>query len=127
MIEFILGIRTPLSTTLIPWNPVVQEGVPKTVVTFAALDCIPCPHQQQCTTAKSNRRQLSLHPQQMVQALRTARAQQQTKDWNTDYALCAGVEGTIRQALAVTGLRRPATAAWQRPTSNTSTAPSHST
>ncbi|GAA1908844.1 transposase [Streptantibioticus ferralitis] len=39
-------------------------------------------------------------------ALRQAHAQQQTKDWNADYALRAGVEGTIRQATAVTGSRR---------------------
>jgi hypothetical protein len=39
-----------------------------------------------------------------VAHLRTARAQQQTKDWNTDYALRAGVEGTIRQAAAVTDM-----------------------
>jgi hypothetical protein len=84
----------------------VQEGVPKTVVTFAALDCIPCPFKQQCTTAKSNRRQLSLHSREMTEALRHARAQQQTKDWNTDYALRAGVQGTIRQAVAVTDLHQ---------------------
>jgi len=96
----------PAGKTSATWNPVVQEGVPKTVVTFAALDCIPCPFKQQCTTAKSNRRQLSLHPREMTEALRAARAQQQTKDWNTDYALRAGVEGTIRQATAVTGIRR---------------------
>ncbi|WP_246144690.1 transposase [Actinacidiphila oryziradicis] len=74
------------------------------MVTFAALDCIPCPYRQQCTSAKSNRRQLSLQPREMTQALRHARAQQQTKDWNTDYALRAGVEGTIRQAPAVTDM-----------------------
>jgi transposase len=96
----------PAGKTSATWNPVMQEGVPKTVVTFAALDCIPCTYQQQCTTAKSNRRQLSVHPKEMVEALRTARAQQQTKDWNTDYALRAGVEGTIRQAVAVTDLHQ---------------------
>jgi transposase len=96
----------PAGKTSATWNPVVQEGVPKTVVTFAALDCIPCPFKQQCTTAKSNRRQLSLHPKEMTEALRHARAQQQTKDWNTDYALRAGVEGTIRQAVAVTDLHQ---------------------
>jgi hypothetical protein len=42
----------------------------------------------------------------MTEALRHARAQQQTKDWNTDYALRAGVEGTIRQAVAVTDLHQ---------------------
>ncbi|MGO4430233.1 transposase [Streptomyces sp. MCAF7] len=56
------------------------------MVTFAALDCIPCPFKQQCTTAKKNRRQLSLQPREMTEALRQARDQQQTKDWNTDYA-----------------------------------------
>jgi hypothetical protein len=96
----------PAGKTSVTWNPVMQEGVPKTVVTFAALDCIPCPYRQQCTTAKSNRRQLSVHPQEMVEALRTARAQRQTKDCNTDYALRAGVEGTIRQAVAVTDLHQ---------------------
>jgi transposase len=96
----------PAGKTSVTWNPVMQEGVPKTVVTFAALDRIPCLFKQQCTTAKSNRRQLSLHPREMTEALRTARAQQQTKDWNTDYALQAGVEGTIRQAAAVTDLHQ---------------------
>ncbi|MER5914501.1 IS1182 family transposase [Streptomyces sp. NPDC001982] len=96
----------PAGKTSATWNPVVQESVPKTVVSFAATDCIPCPFKKHCTTAKSNRRQLSLHPREMTQALRTARAQQQTKDWNTDYALRAGVEGTIRQAAAVTGIHQ---------------------
>lgn len=96
----------PAGNTSVTWNPVVQEGVPKTVVSFAAADCIPCRHRDSCTTAKSNRRQISLHPRQMTEALRLARAQQETKDWNTDYALRAGVEGTIRQATDVTGLRR---------------------
>jgi hypothetical protein len=91
----------PAGHTSATWNPVVQEGVPKTVVTFAAADCIPCPYKRQW---KKNRRQLSLHPKEMVEALRQARAQQQTKDWNTDYALRAGVEGTIRQATALTDL-----------------------
>jgi transposase len=94
----------PAGKTSATWNPVVQEDVPKTVVTFAALDCIPCPFKQQCTSAKSNRRQLSLYSREMTEALQGARAQQQTKDWNTDYALRAGVEGTIRQAAAVTDM-----------------------
>jgi transposase len=94
----------PAGKTSVTWNPVSQDDVPKTVVTFAALDCIPCPFKQQCTSAKSNRRQLSLYSREMTEALRTARAQQQTKNWNTDYALRAGVEGTIRQATAVTDM-----------------------
>jgi len=98
--------RCPAGHASATWNPVVQDGVPKTVVSFAAADCIPCPFKEQCTSAKSRRRQLSLHPREMTEALRTARAQQQTEDWNKDYALRAGVEGTIRQATDRTGTRR---------------------
>lgn len=88
------------------WTPCVQRGVPKTVVTFSRAVCGPCPVRARCTTATSGRRQISLHPQEMTEALRRARAEQETKDWQKDYALRAGVEGTIRQATAVTGLRR---------------------
>jgi transposase len=96
----------PAGKSSVTWNPVTQAGVPKTVVSFAAADCIPCPFKDQCTSAKSNRRKISLHPRELTQALDQARAEQQTKDWQQDYALRAGVEGTIRQATAVTGIRR---------------------
>ena len=36
----------------------------------------------------------------------TARATQDTPDWQARYAVRDGVEGTIRQAVAVTGTRR---------------------
>ncbi|MFD8387257.1 transposase, partial [Streptomyces sp. NPDC059679] len=88
----------PAGHTSTTWNPVVSEGIPKTVVSFAALHCIPCPFKPQRTTAKKNRRQLSLHPRQMTEALRHTRTQQKTKDWNTDYALRSGIEG-VRSTL----------------------------
>lgn len=96
----------PAGKTHATWNPVHQDGVAKTVVSFAATDCIPCPFKEQCTSSRSNRRQISVHPREMTEALALARAQQQTKNWQSDYALRAGVEGSIRQATAVTGLRQ---------------------
>ncbi|MGW3473265.1 transposase [Saccharopolyspora sp. NPDC000995] len=39
------------------------------------------------------------------EAQRAARTDQETKDWQAKYALRAGVEGTIRQGIAVTDLR----------------------
>ncbi|MEU5031660.1 transposase [Streptomyces milbemycinicus] len=87
------------------WNDVVQEGVAKTVVSFAALDCVPCPVKQQCTSSRKGR-WLSLYPRELTEAIRTARAQQQDGTWQRDYALRAGVEGTVRQATHTTGLRR---------------------
>ncbi|MGW0633890.1 transposase, partial [Streptomyces sp. NPDC002758] len=70
----------PAGKTSATWNPVVQNGISKTVVTFAALDCIPCPFNEQCTSARSNRRQLSLQPRELTEAIRHARAQQRTDD-----------------------------------------------
>ncbi|MDW6057473.1 transposase [Streptomyces sp. FXJ1.4098] len=68
----------PAGHTSATWNPVVSEGIPKTVVTFAALDRIPCPFKPQCTTAKKNRRQRSLHPRQTTEALRHTRTRHST-------------------------------------------------
>ncbi|WP_405523431.1 transposase [Streptomyces canus] len=99
------------------WNDVVQEGVAKTVAAFAALDCIPCPVKEQCTSSRKGRR-LSLYPRELTEAVRTARAQQQDGTWQRDYALRAGVEGAIRQATHTTGLRR-ARYRGLRPTSTT--------
>jgi hypothetical protein len=46
-----------------------------------------------------------VHPRDVHQAQLTARAAQATKDFQARYALRAGVEGTIHQGVAVTGIR----------------------
>lgn len=76
------------------------------MVKFPARLCAACPARDQCTTATHGGRQLTLHPRQVQHALDTARAGQDIKPWQADYALRAGVEGTIHQAVAITGLRR---------------------
>ena len=88
------------------WNPVSQRGTNTIVITFAASTCSPCPVRTRCTTSASRRRQLTVHPRDVHQAQLTARAAQGTKDFQARYALRAGVEGTIRQAVAVTGIRK---------------------
>ncbi|MGW6357837.1 transposase [Streptomyces sp. NPDC055092] len=45
----------PAGKTSTTWNDVIQEGVAKTVVSFAALDCIPCPVKEQCTSSRKGR------------------------------------------------------------------------
>jgi Transposase and inactivated derivatives len=87
------------------WSPAAQRGTETIVVTFTAGDCGPCPVRQQCTTSKRGRRQLTIRPRQVHEALNTARAEQDGKPWQAKYALRAGVEGTIRQAVAVTTIR----------------------
>ncbi len=87
------------------WNPVAQRGTDTIVITFAKRTCGPCPVRAQCTTSTSGRRQLTVHPRDVHQAQLAARAAQATKDFEARYALRAGVEGTIRQGVAVTGIR----------------------
>jgi transposase len=95
----------PQGQTSASWSPATQRGTDTIVITFAAGTCGPCPVRDQCTTSKRGRRQLTVHPRDVHDAQRLARARQDTKDWQTKYALRAGVEGTIRQAVAVTDVR----------------------
>jgi len=96
----------PQSRTSSSWNPVTQRGTPTIVITFSKADCGPCPVRELCTTSASQRRQLTVHTRQVHQAQLAARAAVGTKDFQARYALRAGVEGTIRQGVAVTGMRR---------------------
>jgi transposase len=96
----------PAGKTSSTWNPVTQAGQEKIVISFKTADCRPCPSLDQCTTSTKHRRQISISPREMTEALRLSRVAQETKDWQEDYALRAGVEGTISQAAAVTGIRR---------------------
>ena len=70
--------------------------------------CRPCPVRDQCTRSTSPKigRQLTVPPREIHQAQCVARAARATPDWQAHYAPRAGVEGTIRQAVAVTGTRR---------------------
>lgn len=95
----------PQGHTSATWNPVVCNGRPKAIVTFARADCLPCPVRVLCTTAKSGRRQLTVPPREVLQIQQANRAAQHDKDWQARYAVRAGVEGTINQAIDH-GLRR---------------------
>jgi len=95
----------PQGQTSATWNPVTQRGTETVVITFAASTCTPCPVRSRCTTSKKRRRQLTVHPRDVHDAQRDARTRQNTTDWQAKYALRAGVEGTIRQGIAVADLR----------------------
>lgn len=97
----------PMGQTSSSWSPCRQGNRPAIVVTFAKLTCRPCPARPQCTRARSGARQLSLPGEPHADVLlRQRRAEQDTADWQGDYALRSGAEGTIRQTVAVTGARR---------------------
>jgi hypothetical protein len=99
-------VTCPQGAASASWSPCAQRGAEAIVVRFAGADCQPCPVRAQCATATRRGRQLTLRPREVQQALDHARAEQETKQWQADYALRAGVEGTINQAVAATGVRR---------------------
>ena len=99
-------VRCPAGKTSSHWNPVKQHGTDAIVITFSVLTCRACPFQNQCTTSRPGRRMLTLRPEELHENLARARAEQKTDTWKNKYALRAGVEGTINQALDITGIRR---------------------
>jgi IS5 family transposase len=56
--------------------------------------------------ARYSRRQLSLRPRHLHEALQTARAEQTTDAWKARYRARAGIEATISQTVTLTGIRR---------------------
>jgi transposase len=90
------------------WTPALQRGTDAIVIKYAAATCKPCPVRDQCTRSTSPRygRQLTVPPPEIHAAQQAARAAEGTKTWQDKYKIRAGVEGTIRQAIAVTGTRR---------------------
>ena len=98
--------RCPEGRTSAGWFPVTQHGHDAIVVEFDRWDCRACPSQTRCTTAARGFRTLTLRPREIHEAAAAARAAQETGTWRARYALRAGIEGTINQALDVTGIRR---------------------
>lgn len=84
-----------------------QNGLPVIRVRFSPADCRPCPHLRDCANSpKAERRELNLRRREEHEAVREARAEQQTDEWKERYKIRAGVEGTIAQGVQRCGLRR---------------------
>jgi hypothetical protein len=98
-------VTCPQGTLSARWNPARQHGTEVIVVKFPAAACRACPARGQCTSPARPGRQLSLRPRYIHEATAAARAEQATRQWKDRYAIRAGVEGTVRQATAVTGIR----------------------
>jgi len=86
------------------WTPCRQRHEEANVVSWPATACLPCPARQLCTSGR--RRQITIRPRELHEALAAARAEQTSAQWKARYAARAGVEGTMRQATHVTGIRR---------------------
>ena len=75
-------------------------------IRFATATCAPCPVRSQCTRSTQYGRQLTVRPELQDALLERIRAEQTTETWKQRYAARAGIEGTIHQAVAVSGMRR---------------------
>lgn len=94
----------PQGVTSSTWNPCRQHHDEAIVVSWPKNACMPCPARQLCTSGR--RRQITIRPRELHEALAAARAEQTSAQWKARYAARAGVEGTMRQATHVTGIRR---------------------
>jgi transposase len=98
-----MTVTCPQGKTSASWSPCTQHGKDAIVASFAAGDCGPCPARELCT--KGRRRQVSVPPRDLAGAQAAARAAENTKSFQADYARRAGIEGTMHQA-ASHGARR---------------------
>ncbi|MGP3914155.1 transposase [Nonomuraea sp. 10N515B] len=87
------------------WSRCTQRGTEAIVVKFSGEACRPCPVRSLCTSATKGGRQLTIRARPLQEALDQARIDRASRHWQDKYKLRAGVEGTMRQAVAVAGVR----------------------
>jgi transposase len=79
-------------------NPIIR-------IEFRYRDCKNCPVRSQCTRIKTKPRGLSIQVQKEYVALQQARERQKTEQFQKQYALRSGIEGTISQGIRAFELR----------------------
>jgi transposase len=89
------------------WTPVKDRFEQDAIyVKFGTADCQTCPCRADCTHAQRGPRALTFRPEPLHLALQSARARQTTDEFREQYAVRAGIEGTLSQALRVSDLRQ---------------------
>ena len=83
-----------------------QTGESVIRIRFDRATCRACPTRSVCTTSPEAPRQLTVKPQALHEALQTARQRQETPEFRAQYALRAGVESTLSQAVRRFDLRQ---------------------
>jgi transposase len=101
----------PAGRTSSSWTPAVDTRKNAVIkIKFSEADCSSCPSRAQCigpqTTRKFPRRSLTIRPEALYHALRTARQRERDPAFGALYELRAGIEGTLSQGVRVCRLRR---------------------
>ena len=91
-----------------PRRPALDSRANKVIkIKFSMTDCRECKAQSLCTRAKRTpRRTLTVRLHDRFLALKAARIREQMASFKTQYALRAGIEGTMSRALRQCDLRR---------------------
>jgi transposase len=88
------------------WEPRLSPvGTPQIHVRFHRQDCHACVVRSACTRSKTEPRALTFQPQAQQVALQAARQRQRTPEFKEQYALRAGAESTMGQAVRRCDLR----------------------
>lgn len=101
--------RRPEGQTSIGWTPLTdRRGNELVVIKFSVKDCRPCASRPKCvsTQGRHPRRTVKLRRQDHHEALEAARERERTGEFAKEYALRAGIEGTLSRGVRTCGLRR---------------------
>jgi transposase len=97
----------PAGHASVPWHPGhARWGNAVIPIDCHQRHCRPCPHRLLCTHAKNEPRELTLKPRAEHEALLAARQRQTTTAWQAQYAVRAGIEGTLSQGIQGFALRQ---------------------
>ncbi len=100
-------VTCPQGKTSASWVPGQDiRGNPRYEVMFNTSDCTPCKARSICTQSKRKRRKLTIRPQPQAELIQSMRDAQVTEAFKSRYAIRAGIEGTISQAVVALNMRR---------------------
>jgi len=100
-------VTCPAGANSAEWKPTHDRHRKDTIhVEFNRDTCRACDRRSDCTRSKSTGRELTLRPREQHEALQSARQRQLTDDFWEQYAMRAGVEGTLSQGIRAFELRQ---------------------
>ncbi|MDQ5851535.1 MAG: transposase, partial [Chloroflexota bacterium] len=100
-------VTCPAGTTSTAWKPTHdRHGKDVIHVEFDRQICGTCAQRPACTRSQTTGRELTIRPQAQHSALLVARQRQTSEDFKEQYAVRAGIEGTISEGVHSCSLRR---------------------
>ncbi|MFE5524720.1 transposase [Embleya sp. NPDC056538] len=106
-----------------PYPTSSPTAAPLIVARFTKSRCRPCPARTRCTTTADSARTVGFPPRELRDLQLRVRAEQQTPEWETRYAVRSEVEGTIDEFAHGHGMRHCRYRGQPKPTCNTYSRP----